>query len=146
MSSTLLLAEGLLGEGLSAEGLAACRGNHESGVWCDSEAVAGVRFRVKRISVARKIELARAIREIGRRAEFLEAGSEPREKLEAAVVAGEIDEAYLAWGLEALEGLTIDGEAATPRMLIEKGPLALAGEVIGRIKRECGLSEDDRKN
>ena len=119
---------------------------HESSAWFDAETYAGVRFRVARISVARRIELARRIREIGRKVEFLEAGQDPREKLEAAVLAAEIDRVYLEWGLEEIQGLAIDGEVATPAALIEKGPLDLAKEMLGQIKRECGLSEDQRKN
>jgi hypothetical protein len=53
---------------------------------------------------------------------------------------------YLEWGLEEIQGLAIDGESATPAALIEKGPLDLAKEMLVRIKRECGLSEDQRKN
>ncbi len=119
---------------------------HESSAWFDAETYPGVRFRVARISVARRIELARKIREIGRKVEFLEAGKDPREKLEAAVLTAEIDSVYLEWGLEEIQGLTIDGDAATPSALIEKGPLDLAKEMLGRIKRECGLSEEQRKN
>ncbi|HEV8413385.1 MAG TPA: hypothetical protein VGQ49_07310 [Bryobacteraceae bacterium] len=119
---------------------------YESSVWFDAETAAGVKFRVARISVARRIELARRIREIGRNVEFLEAGQDPREKLEAAVLAAEIDRVYLQWGLEEMQGLSIDGEAATPAALIDKGPLELAKEILARIKRECGLSEDQRKN
>jgi len=119
---------------------------HESTAWFDAETCSGVRFKVARISVGRRIELARRIREIGRKVEFLEAGQDPREKLEAAVLAAEIDRVYLEWGLEEVQGLEIDGEAATPAALIEKGPLDLAKEMLAQIKRECGLSEDQRKN
>jgi hypothetical protein len=119
---------------------------HQSWAWFDAHTWAGVRYRIVAMSVARRIELARRIREIGRRLEFLEAGNDAREKLEAVVLAGEIDRAYLEWGLEAVEGLSIDGEAATPEMLIEKGPVDLAEEILARIKGECGLSEDERKN
>jgi hypothetical protein len=119
---------------------------HESSAWFDSEICTGVRFRLTRISVVRRIELARRIREIGRKVEFFEAGQDPREKLEAAVLAAEIDRAYLEWGLEEIQGLEIDGEAATPASLIEKGPLDLAKEMLARIKRECGLNEEQRKN
>ena len=38
------------------------------------------------------------------RLEFLEAGTDVREKLEAAVVAAEIDRAYLEWGLAGSRG------------------------------------------
>ena len=118
----------------------------ESSAWFDAETHAGVRFRVARISVARRIELARRIREIGRGIEFLATGQDPREKLEAAVLTAEIDRVYLEWGLEEIRGLAIDGDPATPAALIEKGPLDLAKEMLSRIKRECGLNEDERKN
>lgn len=98
------------------------------------------------MSVMRRIELARRIREIGRRLEFLEAGEDVREKLDAAVLSGEIERAYLEWGLEAIEGLEIDGEGATPALLIERGPAELAAEVLKKIQAECGLNEDERKN
>ena len=121
-------------------------GKHDSWTWFDAETCEGVRFRIARVSVARRIELARRIREIGRKVEFLVAGQDPREKLEAAVLAAEIDRVYLEWGLEEIAGLTIDGEQATPQALIEKGPMDLAREILTRIKHECGLSEDERKN
>ena len=107
---------------------------------------AGVRFR-DCAGVVRAKDRAGAA-DSGDRAEveFLEAGEDAREKLEAAVLAAEIDRAYLEWGLVAIEGLEIDGEAATPAALIGRGPLDLATEILARIKAECGLSEDERKN
>ena len=122
------------------------RVSHESLVWCEAETHAGVRYRITKMSLGRRIELARRIREAGRKLEFLDAGHDVREKLEAAVLEGEIDQAYLEWGLEAIEGLEIDGEAATPELLIEKGPANLAAEILRRIRSECGLSESERKN
>ena len=117
-----------------------------STVWFDSETRAGVRFGIVRVSFGRRIELARRIREIGRKAEYLEASSEPRDKLEATVLAAEIDRAYLDWGLIGVEGLEIDGAAATPKTLIDTGPVEIAAEMLARIKGECGLTEDERKN
>jgi len=119
---------------------------YESSRWFEAEAIAGVRYRIARISRGRRIEFARRVREIGKRLEFLEAGRDAREKLEAAVLQAEIDRAYLEWGLEAIDGLDIDGEHATPQMLIERGPLNLAIEILGKIRAECGLSEEERKN
>jgi len=119
---------------------------YDSALWFDAESAAGVRFSIARLTFGRRLELARRIREIGRRAEFLAAGTDAREKLEAAVVGAEIDRAYLEWGLLAVAGLTIDGEQATPQTLVDKGPLALAAEVLSRVKSECGLSEIERKN
>jgi hypothetical protein len=119
---------------------------YESSAWFESESHAGVRYGIARVSFGRRIELARRIREIGRKMEYLEAGSDVREKLEATVLAAEIDRAYLEWGLIGLEGLTIDGAEATPQSLTENGPVELATEILGRIKTECGLTEDERKN
>ena len=120
--------------------------SYDSAVWHDAASLAGVRFAVARMSFGRRQELVRKIREIGRKAEFLAAGSEVKDKLEGAALAGDVDRAYLDWGLVAVEGLTIDGEAATPETLIEKGPVGLTLEVLSRVKAECGLSEDERKN
>jgi len=106
----------------------------------------GVRYAIARLTFGRRLDLARRIREIGRKAEFLAAGTDAREKLEAAVVGAEVDRAYLEWGLLAVEGLTIDGEPATPQAVVDKGPLELATEILGRVKSECGLSEIERKN
>ncbi len=119
---------------------------YNSALWCDAASYPGVRYRVARVSVGRRIELARKIREIGRKLEFLEASSDAREKLEAMVLAQEIDRVYLEWGLDAIEGLSIDGETATPLLLIETGPAELSAEILSRIKSECGLNEDERKN
>lgn len=118
----------------------------ESRVWFDAAAIEGVRYEIVRVSFGRRIELARRIREIGRKMEYLEAGSDAREKLEATVLSAEIDRAYLEWGLVSVEGLEIDGAAATPETLVERGPVELAMEILGRIKSECGMTEDERKN
>jgi hypothetical protein len=119
---------------------------YESCAWFDAESSEGVRYGIARLSFGRRIELARRIREIGRKMEYLEAGSDVREKLEATVLAAEIDRAYLEWGLTGVTGLAIDGVEATPQSLIERGPVELAKEILERIKAECGLTEDERKN
>ena len=118
----------------------------ESHVWFDAESVRGVRYEIVRVSFGRRIELARRIREIGRKMEYLEASADARETLEATVLAAEIDRAYLDWGLVSVEGLEIDGAAATPETLVDRGPVELATEILGRIKSECGMTEDERKN
>jgi hypothetical protein len=118
----------------------------ESRVWFDAEAMEGVRYEIVRVSFGRRIELARRIREIGRRMEYIEAGSDARETLEATVLSAEIDRAYLEWGLVSVEGLEIDGAAATAETLVDRGPVELAMEILRRIKSECGMTEDERKN
>lgn len=115
-------------------------------VWFDSETHRGVRFGIVRVSFGRRIELARRIREIGRKVEYLEAGNDPKEKLEATVLGAEVDRAYLEWGLIGVEGMEIDGAAASAATLIDAGPVDLGAEILARIKRECGLTEDERKN
>lgn len=119
---------------------------HESEMWIESKTRPGVRYQIARVSFGRRIDLARRIREIGRKMEYLEAASDIREKLEGAVLAAEIDRAYLEWGFTGIEGLEIDGMRATPVAVIEMGPLDLAAEILTRIKAECVLSEDERKN
>jgi hypothetical protein len=120
--------------------------HYDSLVSIDSKAAPGVRFAIHRISFGRRMELSRRVREISRKAEFLEASSELHEKIEANILAQEIDALYLQWGLVRIDGLVIDGEAATAVQLLEKGPEDLAREVVGAIKAQFGLSEAERKN
>ncbi len=115
-------------------------------VWLESKAVPGVRFAIHRISFGRRMELSRRVREISQKAEFLEASTELHEKIEANILALEIDAMYLHWGLVCVEGLIIDGQAADAPQLLEKGPEELAREVVSAIKGQCGLSEAERKN
>jgi len=88
----------------------------------------------------------RQVRELARRMEFLEAGQEPGEKMEAAIVQAEIDRVYLMWGLAEVSGLEVDGAPATPALLVERGPEVLFREALALIKAEAGLSETERKN
>ena len=81
-----------------------------------------------------------------RKAEFLEAGTDLHEKIEANILAQEIDAMYLQWGLVKIDGLSIDGEAAGAEQLLEKGPEDLAREVVDAIKEQFGFSEVERKN
>lgn len=119
---------------------------YESVISIESKAVPGVRFAIHRISFGRRMELSRRVRELSRKAEFLEAGTEMHEKIEAGILAQEIDAMYLHWGLCSIEGLIIDGEPATAARLLEKGPEDLTREVVNAIKEQCGLSEPERKN
>jgi hypothetical protein len=112
----------------------------------DSEGTPGVRYRIARMSFARRLELIRLVRDMAQKIEFLDAGTETRDRIESSVLGAEIDRMYLEWGLQSVEGLTIDGEFATPALLIAKGPESLAREIVGRIRSECHLSEDERKN
>ena len=81
------------------------------------------------------------------RLEFMAAGEQgPTQEAETALLAGEIDRHYGRWGLVAVEGLEIDGEAATPETLLESGPEGLVHEVLEAVRREAGLNEEGSKN
>jgi len=119
---------------------------YRSTVRIKSQAMAGVTFEINRVSFGRRMELARQVREISQRAEFLQAGTELHERIEASLLKQEIEAIYLRWALVHVDGLTIDGEPATAERLLEKGPEGLTREIVGAIKLQCGLGEDERKN
>lgn len=106
----------------------------------------GVRYTIARMSLGRRIALTRRIWELAGKAESLEAGTNPREKLEAAALTAEVEREYLRWGLKRIEGLTVDGVEATPEVLAASGPEELSREIVAAIKRECGLTDEERKN
>ena len=120
--------------------------NYRSVLTISSKEMPGVTFTVNRLSFGRRMDLSRRAREITRKAEFLEAGTQVEEKIEASLLAQEIDAMYLNWGLVSVSGLTIDGEGATAERLLEKGPDELTREIVIAIKQQCGLSEAERKN
>lgn len=119
---------------------------YDSMFWVDAKSTPGVRFAIHRVSFGRRMDLSRRVRELSRKAEFLEAGNELGEKIEANILAQEIDAMYLRWGLVSVEGLLLDGELATADSLIERGPEDFVREIVGAIKAQCGLTEDERKN
>ncbi len=119
---------------------------YESTVTRAAECCEGVRYTISRMSFGRRVKLTRLVRELGTRMEFCEAGSELTDKLEARLLSAEIDRLYLEWGMVAVSGLELDGLAASPLTLIGAGPEDLCSEILGAIKAECGLSDEERKN
>ncbi|HLJ47560.1 MAG TPA: hypothetical protein VKU01_16205 [Bryobacteraceae bacterium] len=120
--------------------------NYQSTLRVAAESIAGVRFTISRMSFGRRLELGRRIRELAKRMEFHESGGGVQEKLEAGVLACEVDRIYLEWGLLGIENLIIDDEPATVESLLDRGPEALCREIVAAIKAQCGLSEEERKN
>lgn len=112
----------------------------------DSTVRAGVSYTIAKMSFGRRVELTRRIRELAAQKEFAAAGASPNEQMEAALLAAEIDRVYVLWGLQEIIGLELDGQAATPQLLAASGPEDLFREALAAIKRECGLSESERKN
>src|SRR5438128_21337 len=119
---------------------------YESHVTVESVICPGVRYTIARMSFGRRLELTQRIRELAQKLEFLEAGNDQREKLEAILLSGQIDRVYVLWALQGLDGLELDGSPATPETLAAFGPEELFREALAAIKAECGLTEDERKN
>jgi len=119
---------------------------YDSVLKMQSKVMPVVTFVINRISFGRRMELARRVREISQRIEFLEAGNQLQEKIEANLLRHEIEATYLRWALVRIGGLTIDGEPATVESLLDRGPEELTHEIVAAIKAQCGLSEDERKN
>ncbi len=111
-----------------------------------SQALPGVWFTIYRMSFSRRMELCRRIRELSPKLQYVEAGTEFLEKVEANLLGKEIEALYLRWGLHSLKGLSIDGEPANAETLIERGPEGLASEIVAAIQAECSLTEAERKN
>ncbi len=120
--------------------------NYESLTCHDSVSNPGIKFRLKKISLNRRLQLSQEIREIAGRLEFTQAGTSFIDKVDATVLTLEVDRIYLKWGLESIEGIEIDGVPATPELLIERGPEDLCQEIVSIIRSECGLSDEERKN
>lgn len=120
--------------------------NYESSRTVESATCAGVTFRIARMSFSRRLELTRRVRELGQRVEFQQAGEGIQDRIDAALSSAEIDRLYLQWGLLGVEGLTIDGEAAEAGSVIERGPEEFCREIVREIRRECGLTGEERKN
>ena len=119
---------------------------YESEVRIQSTSAPEVTYTIARISFGRRIELMKKVRALWAKLEFLRAGTSPQDRLEAALVTGEIDRMYLEWGLTSIEGLEIDGRNATPELLMSGGPEELCREAVVAIKRECALDDEERKN
>lgn len=112
----------------------------------ESRLYPGVRFTICRLSFGRRLELIRRIGDLVRKLECLESSERDSDRVEAALLRGEIERAYFMWGLESVEGIEIDGQPATAEVLVERGPEDLVREIVEAIKTEAGLSEEERKN
>jgi hypothetical protein len=66
--------------------------------------------------------------------------------LEAALSSLLVAKLYIQWGLETIEGLSINGQMATAESLIANGPESLADEIVQTIQAESSLTNDELKN
>lgn len=121
------------------------RSSYASLLWSESETIRGVRYAIRRVSLSQRIELTKRARELSLRHDFLKAGDEA-DHLEASLADLMIRRLYLEWGLAKVTGLVVDDQPATVEALIDKGPEVLTDEIVGAIRGQLGLSEEERKN
>lgn len=114
-------------------------------LWHSSQAIQGVRFAIRRISLQQRIELNRRLRELTLNYEFLKTG-DATNQLEAALSDLLVAKLYIEWGLIEIDGLSIDGKKATAASIIAHGPEVLTDEIVQKIQAETALTEDERKN
>lgn len=120
--------------------------NYETELTVASEVYSGVTFTISRMSFGRRLELVKRVRDLSQQLEFFRAGTDTQERVESALLASEIDKLYLEWGLIRVNGIDLDGEPASKNTLIASGPEDLCKEILSAIRRECGLTGDQRKN
>ena len=113
--------------------------------WHASETMPGVRYAIRRVSLRQRIELTEKVRDLTMKYEFLMSG-DASSQVEAALSDLLVTKLYLEWGLEKLEGLSIDGKPATAPLLIQSGPENLADEIVLQIQAESSLTDDEAKN
>lgn len=114
-------------------------------VWRDSTVLPGVRFAIRSMTLAQRIELTKRVRELTLKNDFLRSGT-PCDRLDEALGELLARRVYLEWGLSKVEGLRIDDKDANPEMLIEQGPEKLADEAARLIVNELHLNEEETKN
>lgn len=122
------------------------RVRYASSEWQDSRVLKGVRFEVARISLARRAEITRRMRASLSELEFRGGSEDVIERLAASHLEASIDRVYIECGLLAIEGLEIDGERAGAESLVERGPEGLSREIAEAVRRQCRLTEEERKN
>ena len=72
--------------------------------WHNSKTIEGVRFAIKRVSLAQRLDLNRRVRELTLRHEFLKAGP-AADQLEAAWADLLVRKLYVEWGLAGSKAL-----------------------------------------
>jgi hypothetical protein len=106
----------------------------------------GVRYKVLKMSMARRLDLTRRVKDLMKNLEFLNAGTTATDKVDAAILSGEMDRLYWDFGLESIDGLDINGETTTPAGQFDRGPEELSREILQRIKQNLQLGPDEQKN
>ncbi|BDC52081.1 hypothetical protein F183_A43960 [Bryobacterales bacterium F-183] len=111
-----------------------------------STAYPTVKYRISKMSMGRRLELTRRLRDLMKRLEFANAGTSNEDKMDAAILAGEIDRLYWEFAVESIEGIQMNGDEIGPTTQFELGPEDLSREILMRIKQQTQLTETERKN
>ncbi len=98
------------------------------------------------MTFGRRMELLRRVGDLTKKAACLGAGTQAEDGLAAAYEKQMADRMVLEWAIQSVSALTIDGQEATPELLIEHGPEEVTTEVLGVVERMLGLTESERKN
>ena len=119
---------------------------YASSEWHEAASMQGVRYEIVKVSRARRAEITRRVRSLLAELEYHEAGEGVDDRLAAAEVASRVDRVYVEWGLLNVAGLEVDGEPCGVAVLVERGPERLCREIAAQLRRQCRLSEEERKN
>jgi hypothetical protein len=116
------------------------------GFWVESKVVAGARCRLARMSFGRRLSLMHAVRDAMAYREFKAAGDSVEDRLDASILALQLDRVYWHWGVLSVEGPPEANWPTDPARMWELAPEAFTREMLDIIKQTVGLSESDRKN
>ncbi len=119
---------------------------YASSEWCESSTMPGVRYEIAKVSLVRRTEITKRVRALLTELEYRKAGAELEDRLGASELESAIDRVYVEWGLLRVSHLEIDGEEAGVAALVQRGPERLCREIAASIRKQCSLSEDERKN
>lgn len=119
---------------------------YESVVWRESTQWPGVRFQLLRMSLMRRHRLMQELKNSVPEEAFHRAQGGVGNDISAVELQARIDERVIRTALLSIEGLDIDGSAATVDSLIESGPEGLAREIAEAIADESSLGAEQRKN
>jgi hypothetical protein len=104
-----------------------------------------VRYRLRPVTLSGRIELMEAVGGLARKMKYHAASAEPEERLQAARAGLEIDAELAAWGVLEATGLEAGRSVAGSEMTAQ-WPEELTREAAALVRRQCGLSEAERKN
>jgi len=120
--------------------------NWESSSWREAKSLPGVRYLVRRPSLAKRAELTRLVRGKIEQLAFRNAGETLEDRLLATELELAIDRLYVEWGVIEIVGLEIDGEPATVNSALDQGPETLSREMASAVREELMITEAERKN